>query len=129
LLNPVGEGLILHVGDHGAQAMFGSMKAEFEPLDSSPSADCSHYVLAFVSIRFPGGWQAFALDWQKHVELRVPTTFNDEDRTARLRSQVDVPTGRRVVWNFSTELDPAPTIRRTCCAVQVIAEMVGQGGL
>jgi len=107
--------------------MGGSMVAELEPLDASGCASGRHYVFTLVSVFFPWGWQSFALDWQKRIELCVPTAFDDDDRTTRLRSQVDGSSATNFVRNLGAKLDPIPASRKSRCAVQVIAELIGEG--
>ena len=57
-----------------------------------------------------GSWQAFALDRQERVELRVPTAFDNQDRTTRLGSQVDGSSVLNFVANFGAKLDSAPPV-------------------
>src|ERR1039457_3182215 len=103
------------------------MIAELEALDSSCRTACRHHVLPFVPAFLFGSREAFALDRQERVELCVPTTFYNNDGSTRIRRQVDGSSGSDFVSNFSAKLDPAPPGRGSCRAVQMIAELAGQG--
>ena len=108
------ESLLLHIGNHRCITMGRSMMAEFESLYASSHTsswtDCRRHVLTFVPVFFPGSWQAFALDWQEGIELRMPTAFDNQDRTTGLGSQVDGSSMLNFVRNFGAKLDSTPRI-------------------
>lgn len=129
LIQPMGTGLLLHVGNHGGEGMSGTVVAELEPLDATGRSRDGDDIFAFVSFLVPRCRESFALNGEQQVELAVPSPLYDQRGPPWFRGKVNFPAPARFVAGLGSKLHMTPDDREVSGTVEVIAKELGQVGL
>lgn len=129
LIQPMGTGLLLHVGNHGGEGMSGAVVAGLEPLNASGRPGGGDDVFAFVPVRALRRRESFALDREQRVELAVSPPLNDQRSPEWFCDKVNLSAAERLVAGLGSKLHMTPDGRGVCGVVEVIAKELGQGGL